>query len=63
MKQNENGIFISQKKYANDILKRFNMLKCKSTPTPIAMGMKLNQDDKGSNVNPPLYKKLFGNQI
>ena len=60
VKQNENGIFISQEKYANDILKRFNMLKCKSTPTPIVMGMKLSQDEKGSNVNPTLYKKLVG---
>ena len=45
VKQNKNGIFISQEKYANDILKRFNMLKCKSTPTPIVTGMKLSQDE------------------
>ena len=25
------------------------------------MGMKLNQDDKGSNINPALYKKLIDN--
>lgn len=58
--QNENGIFISQTKYANDILKRFNMMNCKSAPTPIVTGLKLSKDDKGTEVNPTLYKKLVG---
>jgi hypothetical protein len=30
------GIFICQTKYALDVLKRFRMMNCKETPTPIA---------------------------
>ena len=58
--QNENGIFISQAKYANDVLKRFNMLNCKSAPTPIVTGLKLSKNDEGHNVDPKLYKRLVG---
>ena len=36
MKQNKNGIFISQEKYSNDILERFNMVKCKSAPKQLS---------------------------
>lgn len=32
--QSEDGIFISQKKYAVDLLRKFNMLHCKPMPTP-----------------------------
>lgn len=58
--QNDNGIFISQSKYANDILRRFNMANCKSAPTPIVMRLKLSKDDKGANINPTLYKRVVG---
>lgn len=58
--QNENSIFFSQKKYANDIFKSFNMMNFKATPTPIVTGLKLSKDDKGEDVNPTLYKKLVG---
>jgi len=37
--QNGNGIFISQSKYANDILKRFNMTNYKPALTPIVTGL------------------------
>ena len=43
-----------------DVLKRFRMMKCKSTPTPIAIGTKLNKDDVGPNVNPTLFNRLVG---
>jgi hypothetical protein len=58
--QDQSGIFISQSKYANDILKRFKMLTCKPTPTPIVTSLKLSKDDSGSNVDPTLFKRLVG---
>jgi hypothetical protein len=58
--QNEKGIFISQSKYANEILKRFNIMNCKEAPTPIVTGLKLSKDDKGSKVDSTLYKQLVG---
>eukprot|EP01018_Ginkgo_biloba_P013725 Gb_24397 [translate_table: standard] len=59
--QTNDGIFICQTKYASDVLKRFKMLNCKSTSTPMATGLKLSKEDKGTNVDPTLYKRLVGN--
>ena len=58
--QYEGGIFISQTKYANDVLKRFRMLNCKPAVIPIAIGTKLSKDDNGSKVDPTMYKRLVG---
>ena len=41
VKQVENGVSISQTKYASDILERLNMLKCKYEATIVASGTKL----------------------
>ena len=35
--QSEDGIFINQSKYANEVLKRFRMMNCKPAVTPIAL--------------------------
>ncbi|XP_052172284.1 uncharacterized protein LOC127788212 [Diospyros lotus] len=43
--QSAYGIFISQRKYATDLLKRFNMLNCKLAFTPINVNEKLAIDD------------------
>ena len=45
-KQSYNEIFICQKKYAREILKKFHMEKCKSTSTPMNQKEKFNKDDK-----------------
>ena len=56
--QSEDGIFISQTKYANDVLKIFKMMNCKPTVTPIVTGTKLSKEDDGSKFDPALYKSL-----
>lgn len=43
--QNSSGIFILQKKYATDLLKKFNMLNYKSNPTPMNASEKLVAED------------------
>jgi len=58
--RSDDGIFICQTKYANEVLKRFRMLNCKPAATPMATGTKLSKDDVGSYVDPTLYKKLVG---
>jgi hypothetical protein len=58
--QSEDGIFICQNKYANDILKRFRMVNYKLVVTPIATGTKLSKSDERSCVDLTLYKRLFG---
>jgi hypothetical protein len=44
-----------------DVLKRFMMMNCKPTPTPIAIGTKLDNYDIAPNVDPTLFKRLVGN--
>ena len=58
--QYEDGIFINQSKYVNDVLKRFRMLNCKPAVTPITTGTKLSKEDDGSKVDPTMYKRLVG---
>ena len=43
VEQDENGIFISQAKYVNEILERFNVQECKAAITPTVMGLKLSR--------------------
>jgi len=45
VKQNDGEIFISQRKYAKEILKKFNMENCKSMNTPMCQKEKLCKDD------------------
>ena len=61
VQQSESGIFISQSKYASEVLKRFNMSNCKISPTPVITGLKLSKDGEGSTIDPTLFKRLAGN--
>ncbi|XP_014625989.1 uncharacterized mitochondrial protein AtMg00810-like [Glycine max] len=54
------GIFMHQKKYAEDILKRFNMMECNSIITPTKTGIKLQIDEDKKDVDPTLYKQIVG---
>ena len=58
--QQDDRIFISQKKYANDILKKFQMEKSKLVSTPVEERLKLMRKDKGRAVDPIYYKSLIG---
>jgi len=39
--QTEEGIFLSQRKYARDLLNKFGMLNCKPAATPMNISEKL----------------------
>eukprot|EP00253_Pinus_taeda_P029763 PITA_29763 len=58
--QNENGIFISQARYVNEVLGRFNMQECKAAITPMVMGFKLGKEDSSKDFDPSLYKSIVG---
>jgi len=58
--QSEDGIFIFQSKYANDILKRFRMQNYKPVVTPIVIGTKLSKDGHGLDIDPTLFQQLVG---
>ena len=52
--QSTKGIFVCQKKYATDIIKRFFMEECNPTETPIPLGTKLSKNDEGPTVDSTL---------
>jgi len=51
VKQSDDGIFICQKKYVREILKKFHMDKCKSTSTPMNLKEKFIKDDGANKAN------------
>ena len=58
--QSQQEIFISQHKYARDVLKKFNMESCKSISTPLMENEKLSKDDGAAKVDEGLYRSLVG---
>lgn len=63
VKQRPGQIFISQEKYADDLLKKFNMQDCKPLATPMAMNEKLSKDDGQNKVDATVYRSLVGSLI
>jgi hypothetical protein len=61
VKQQNDGIFISQKKYMNEILEKFKMESCNSVSTPVETSIKLSKDGDDRVIEPNLYKSLVGN--
>uniref|UniRef100_A0A2N9FH80 Integrase catalytic domain-containing protein n=1 Tax=Fagus sylvatica TaxID=28930 RepID=A0A2N9FH80_FAGSY len=58
--QNPEGIYISQRKYAKEVLERFRMEKSNSVKNPIVPGVRLMKDEEGAKVNATMYKQLVG---
>ena len=58
--QSENGVFISQDKYVEAVLKRFNMQNSKAAVTPTVVGLKLTKEDSSKDFDPKLYKSIVG---
>jgi hypothetical protein len=58
--QSSKGIFINQKKYANEVLKRFGMEYCNSVQNPIVPGCKLVKDEEGAVFDATTYKQMVG---
>lgn len=59
--QTESGIYISQKKYARQILERFKMSGCNPVRTPVeTWNKKLRRETKGEPVDPTMFKSIVG---
>lgn len=63
VKQSKEGIFISQEKYAEDLLKKFDMLNCKPVATPMAVNEKHSRNDGAQKADSTLYRSLVGSLI
>ncbi|GJX07951.1 putative ribonuclease H-like domain-containing protein [Tanacetum coccineum] len=60
VKQQSDGIFISQDKYVADILKKFDFLSIRTTTTPIESNKPLVKDEDGVDVDVHVYRSMIG---
>ena len=61
--QNKSGIFLSQQKYAGEMLKKFQMEDCKPVGTPMVTGCKLSKEEKSPKVDQTLYRSMIGSLL
>ncbi|KAE8671632.1 hypothetical protein F3Y22_tig00111941pilonHSYRG00018 [Hibiscus syriacus] len=59
----QEGIFLCQQKYAKDLLKRFGMLECKSTSTPMEPNIKMCAHEGKDLEDATMYRQLVGSLI
>ncbi|GKB33883.1 putative ribonuclease H-like domain-containing protein, partial [Tanacetum coccineum] len=60
VQQKEDGIFISQDKYVDEILKKFNYADVKSASTPVDLEKHLVKDGDANDVDVHLYRSMIG---
>nr|GFB76077.1 uncharacterized mitochondrial protein AtMg00810-like [Tanacetum cinerariifolium] len=60
VKQQKDGIFISQDKYVAEILRKFRLTKEKSASTPINTEKPLLKDPDGEDVDVHTYRSMIG---
>ncbi|GJS79966.1 putative ribonuclease H-like domain-containing protein [Tanacetum coccineum] len=58
--QKDDGIFISQDKYVDEILKKFDFLTVKTASTPIETSNPLLKDAEAKDVDVHLYRSMIG---
>ena len=63
IKQTDSGIFISQGKYARELVKRFGMDSAKESFIPMAHNAKLDLDENGKKVDERLYRGMIGSLL
>lgn len=61
--QEEDNIFIHQKKYAYTLLEKFGLKGCISVSTRLIFNEKLCKDDDSESVNANQYKSIVGNLL
>ncbi|GJQ95250.1 retrovirus-related pol polyprotein from transposon TNT 1-94 [Tanacetum coccineum] len=59
-KQKKDGIFISQDKYVDEILKKFRFTKVKTASTPMETQKPLLKDEDGEEVDVHMYRSMIG---
>jgi hypothetical protein len=63
IKQLEDGTFLSQTKYTQDILKKFGMDKAKPIKTPMGTNGHLDLDVGGKSVAQKVYRSMIGSLL
>ncbi|GJX46997.1 hypothetical protein Tco_0272187 [Tanacetum coccineum] len=60
VKQKKDGIFISQDKYVDEILKKFGFIEVKTASTPMETQNPLLKDENGVEVDVHMYRSMIG---
>ena len=63
IRQQDSGIFLSQSKYAKNLVKKFDLESASSIRTPMSPNVKLTVDLLGKSVDPSLYKSMIGSLL
>ena len=63
IRQQESGIFISQSKYANNLVKKFGLKSASSIRTPMSPNVKLTVDLLGKIVYSSLYRSMISSLL
>ena len=63
VKQKKKDIFVSQEKYARNIVKKFGLDSKKLASTPMSLSTKLNVDSSRVEVSPTLYRSIIGSLL
>ena len=63
IKQYQEGTFIKQAKYTQDMLKRFNMHESKPMKTPMSTTVDLNPNLDGKEVDQKVYRSMIGSLL
>ena len=61
--QHESCIFLSQSKYAKNLVKKFGLESTSFVRTPISPNVKLTIDLLGKSVDSSLYRSMIGSLI
>ena len=61
--QQESGLFLSQSKYAKNLVKKFGMKSASSIRTPISPNVKLIVDLLGKSFDSFLYRSMIGSLL
>ena len=61
--QQESGIFLSQSKYAKNLVKKFGLESANSVRTPMSPNDKLTVDLLGKSVDSSLYRSIIGSLL
>jgi len=59
VKQTSEGIYISQSKYAKDLVKRFGLDGKSNASTPMSTSVKISDDLTNKQVDPTLYRSMI----
>ena len=63
MERTKEGLFLSQQKYAKDLLQRYGMIDCKPMSTPMDPNVRLQEDEGKDLEDVTMYRQLVGSLI